>query len=256
MPGITIYKHNLPFCLCGAVRSTLNQVKKRGALVYKDATELAQIIDQTLAKPDATLNDLSAACELAKKYGFACVVVNSSYVAQARNLLSNTLIKVCATVGFPHGSSTTTVKIFEAMESIKNGASEVDIVANIGMVKSGRFDFVEVDIKNVIALTPQKVHTVVIETGSLAIDEITRICQIAMRTGAHFIKTSTGYGSRGTTMDDVRLIRRVVDTSCRIKACGGIMDLTTVMNMIAVGADRIDTSAGSAIMEEYLKKSA
>jgi deoxyribose-phosphate aldolase len=118
--------------------------------VFTDATQLARIIDHTLVRPDATINDLAEACESAKKYGFACVAVNSSYVAQARSFLSSTLIKVCAVVGFPHGSNTTTVKIFEAMEAIKNGASELDIVANIGMVKSGRFVFVEIDIKNII----------------------------------------------------------------------------------------------------------
>lgn len=222
--------------------------------MFNDAIQLARIIDYTLVGPDATLDDLAAACESAKKYGFACVVVNGSFVAQARSLLSDTLIKVCAVVGFPHGSSTTTVKIFETMESMKNGASEFDIVANIGMVKSSRFDVVEVDIKNVISLTPQRVHNFIIETGSLVTDEINRVCQIATRAGVEFIKTSTGYGPRGATVDDVRLIRQVVGTSCRIKASGGIRDLATVVAMVEAGAERICTSAGPTIMEEYMKK--
>lgn len=222
--------------------------------MFTDATQLARVIDHTLVRPDATLNDLAAACESAKKYGFACVVVNSSYVAQARNLLSSTLIKVCAVVGFPHGSNTTTVKIFEAMEAIKNGASELDIVANIGMIKSGRFDFVEIDIKNIISLTPQKVHKIIVETGSLTTDEITRVSQIAARAGAEFIKTSTGYGPRGATVEDVRLIKQAVGTSCRIKASGGIRDLATLTAMVEAGADRIGTSAGPEIMDEYMKQ--
>jgi deoxyribose-phosphate aldolase len=223
--------------------------------MFKDASQLAQILDRTLVRPDATLDDLAAACADAKKYGFACVVVNSSYVAPARELLSGTLVKVCSVVGFPHGANTTTVKIVEAMEAMKNGASELDIVINLGMMKSGRFDAVEIDIKNVIAMTPQKVHKVIIETGSLTPDEIARASRIAVRAGAEFIKTSTGYGPRGATVDDARLIRREIGSSCRIKASGGIKDLATVTAMIEAGAERIGTSAGPAIMEEYLKKS-
>ena len=221
--------------------------------MFTNATELAQFIDHTLVRPDATLDDLAAACESARKYGFACMVVNSGHVLRAREFLSNTLIKVCAVVGFPHGVSTTTVKIVEAMEAMKNGASEFDIVVNIGMIKSGCFDFVEIDIKNVIAMTPQKVHKVIIETGSLTNDEILRTSEIAMRAGAEFIKTSTGYGPRGATVEDVQLIRQAVGTACRIKASGGIKDLATVKAMIEAGAERIGTSTGPAIMEEYLR---
>lgn len=223
--------------------------------MFKDATQLAQLIDHTLVRPDATVDDLAAACEDAKKYGFACVVVNGSYVARARDLLSGTLIKVCSVVGFPHGASTTTVKIVEAMEAMKNGASELDIVINIGMAKSGKFDTVEIDIKNVIVMTPQKIHKIVIETGSLTPDEISRVSEIAMRSGAEFIKTSTGYGPRGATTDDVRLIRQAVGSSCRIKASGGIKDLAAVTAMIEAGAGRIGTSSGPAIMEEFLRSS-
>jgi deoxyribose-phosphate aldolase len=140
------------------------------------------------------------------------------------------------------------------MEAMKNGASELDIVMNIGMMKSRRFDIVEIDIKNVIAMTPQKVHKVIIETGSLAFDEIVHACQITVRTGAEFIKTSTGYGPRGVTIEDVGLIRKEVGSSCRIKASGGIKDLATVTALVEAGAERIGTSAGPAIMAEYLKQ--
>jgi len=222
--------------------------------MFKDASQLAQVIDHTLVRPDATFEDLAVACADAKKYGFACVVVNSCHVARARELMSNTLVKVCCVVGFPHGASTTTVKIVEAMEAMKNGASELDIVINIGMVKSGRFDVVEIDIKNVIAMTPQKVHKVIIETGYLTSDEITRVSQIAMGAGAEFVKTSTGYGPRGATIEDIRLIRGAVGSSCRIKASGGIRDLAAATAMFEAGAERIGTSAGVAIMQEYQKR--
>ncbi len=222
--------------------------------MFKDAGQLAYLIDHTLVRPDATLDDLEKACREAKQYGFACVVVNSSHVARARDLLSGSLVKVCCVVSFPHGSSTTTVKIVEAMEAVKNGAGELDIVINIGLVKSGRFDAAEVDIKNVIAMTPQKVHKVIIETGSLTPDEIVRVCQIAVRSQAEFIKTSTGYGPRGATADDIRLIRNTIGPSCRIKAAGGIKDLATATAMIEAGAERIGTSSGVAIMEEFLRR--
>lgn len=221
--------------------------------MFENAGRLAQMIDHTLVRPDATVADVAAACEEAKKYGFHCVVVSGSHVAQARELLSGTLIKVCAVIGFPHGASTTTVKIVEAMEAMKNGASELDIVINIGMMKSGRYDFVEIDLKNIIAMTPQKVHKIIIETGSLTQDEITRACEIAVRAGAEFVKTSTGYGPRGATVEDIRLLRQAVGQRCRIKASGGIRDLAAVSALVEAGAERIGTSAGPAIMEEYLR---
>ena len=224
--------------------------------MFEDAGQLAHMIDHTLVRPAATIADVAASCEEAKKYGFNCVVVSGSHVARARDLLSGTLIKVCAVVGFPHGASTTTVKIVEAMEAMKNGASEFDIVINIGMMKSGRSDIVEIDLKNIIAMTPQKVHKIIIETGSLTPDEITRACQISVRSGAEFVKTSTGYGPRGASAEDIRLIRQAVGTQCKIKAAGGIRDLAAVSALVEAGADRIGTSAGPAIMEEYIKSRA
>jgi deoxyribose-phosphate aldolase len=222
--------------------------------MFEDPVELAQMIDHTVVRPDATVDEVTQACEAARRYGFACVVVNSCHVARCRELLKGTLIKVCAVVGFPFGASTTTVKIVEAMEAMKNGASELDIVINIGMVKSGKYDLAEIDVKNVIALTPQKVHKVIIETGVLSPEEIRNVCTIAVKARAEFVKTSTGYGARGATVEDIVLIRETVGTGCRIKASGGIRDLATVTAMVEAGANRIGTSAGPAIMEEYLHK--
>ncbi len=221
--------------------------------MVQDAGQLAQMIDHTLVRPDATLNDLSAVCADAKKYGFFSVVVNGCHVAQAGEILTGSPVKVCAVAGFPLGANTTTVKIVEAMEALKNGASEIDFVINIGMVKSGRFDAVEVDITNIIAMTPKKVHKVILEIGYLTEDEVIRLCEIAMRTGAEFLKTSTGFGPRGATAEDVRLIKTIVGSACRIKASGGIRDLATLASLVEAGAERIGTSAGPAIMEEYYR---
>ncbi len=222
--------------------------------MFENAGQLAQMIDHTLVRPDATTTDITRACGEAKKYGFSSVVVNGCYVARARELLSGTLIKVCATVGFPHGSSTTTVKIVEAMEAVKNGASELDVVINLGLLKSGHLDIVEIDMKNIITMTPKLTHKFILETGFLTPEEITIVCNMAARIGSEFVKTSTGYGPRGATVEDIRLMRSAVGSACRIKASGGIRNLAAVSALAEAGAERIGTSSGVAIMEEYLSR--
>ena len=222
--------------------------------MFEDAGRLAQIIDHTLVRPDATIEDIATGCEEAKKYGFAAFIVNGCHAARARAALAGTPVKVGAVVGFPHGASTTTVKIVEAMEAMKNGAEELDIVINIGLVKSGRYDLVEIDMKNIIVMTPKTIHKVIVETGYLTTEEIANVCRLAVRAGAEFVITSTGYGPRGATVEDVRLIREVVGSLCRVKASGGIRDLATVSALAEAGAERIGTSAGASIMEEYMKQ--
>ena len=222
--------------------------------MFKDAGQLAQLIDHTLVRPDATLNDLAAACADAKRYRFAALIVSGWHVARAKAALAGAGVKVGAVVGFPHGACTTTVKIVEAMEAMKNGAEELDIVVNLGMVKSGKQDLLEIDIKNVVAMTKGMVHKIIIESGALTPAEVAEVCRIAVRAGTEFIKTSTGYGPRGATVDDVLTIRAVVGSTCRVKASGGIRDLETLLAMVKAGAERIGTSAGPAIMEEFLKR--
>ncbi|HUI68392.1 MAG TPA: deoxyribose-phosphate aldolase [Nitrospirota bacterium] len=222
--------------------------------MFENAAQLAQLIDHTLVRPDATITDLTRVCDEAKQYGFSTVVVNGGYVARAREMLSGTLLKVCAVVGFPHGANTTTVKIVEAMEAMKNGANELDIVINLGMLKSGRLDIVEIDIKNIIAMTPKLVHKVILETGYLTQEEITTVCSIAARIGSEFVKTSTGYGPRGATVEDIRLMCSAVGSACRVKASGGIRDLDSVTTLVEAGAERIGTSSSVTIMEEYLSR--
>jgi deoxyribose-phosphate aldolase len=143
------------------------------------------------------------------------------------------------------------VKIVEAMEAMKNGAEELDIAVNTGFVKSGWYDLFEVDVKNVIAMTPKTVHKIILETGLLTTHEIANACKLAVRSGAEFVKTGTGYGPRGATVEDVRLLREIVGSTCRIKAAGGIRDLAAVTALVEAGAERIGTSAGPALMREY-----
>jgi len=220
--------------------------------MFENAGQLAKMIDHTLVRPDATVTDLTRVCTEAKQYGFSTVVVNSCYVSRAKEMLAGTLLKVCAVVGFPHGATTTTVKIVEAMEAMKNGASELDIVINLGMLKSGRLDIVEIDIKNIIAMTPKLVHKIILETGYLTPEEITTVCTMAVRIGSEFVKTSTGYGPRGATVEDIRLMRNTVGSACGVKASGGIRNLAAVTALVEAGAQRIGTSSGVTIMEEYL----
>ena len=220
--------------------------------MFKDAGELAGMIDHTLVRPDATLGELSAACRDARQHRFAALIVNGWHVSRARTELAGSGVKVGAVVGFPHGACTTTVKIVEAMEAVKNGAEELDVVINLGMVRSGKLDLAEIDLKNVIAMTKGVVHKAIIETGALTANEIVDVCRIVVRSGAEFIKTSTGYGPRGATVDDVKAIRAAVGAACRIKASGGIRDLAALRSLAEAGAERIGTSSGPRIVEEFL----
>lgn len=220
--------------------------------MFEDASGLAKVIDHTLVKPDATLDDLVRACGEAKQYGFSAMIVSGCHVARAKAALAGTTVKVGAVVGFPQGACTTTVKIVEAMEAMKNGAEELDIMINLGLVKSGRLDLVEIDVKNTIVMTNGVIHKMILETGFLSNAEIILLCGVAARAGAEYIKTCTGFGPRGVTMEDVRLIRKAVGSTCRIKASGGIRDLATITELVEAGAERIGTSAGPLIMQEYL----
>ena len=222
--------------------------------MFDSAGSLARMIDHTLVRPDATLDDLAAACRDARAHRFAAIVVNGWHVARANAALAGSGVKVGAVVGFPHGACTTAVKIFEAMEAVKNGAEELDIMANLGMVKSGKLDLFEIDVKNVVVMTKGALHKIIIESGALTATEIADVCRVVARSGAEFVKTSTGFGVRGATVEDVRAIRAAVGSVCRIKASGGIRDLAAVRALVDAGAERIGTSAGPAIMEEYSKQ--
>ncbi|HAS54347.1 MAG: deoxyribose-phosphate aldolase [Nitrospirae bacterium GWC2_57_13] len=219
--------------------------------MFENIKSLAGLIDSTLVRPDATLQDLAVACDDARTCGFAALIVSSGLVKKAQELLAGSPVKVGAVIGFPHGACTTTVKIVEAMEALKNGAQELDIMINVGLLRSGAADRVEIDVKNVITMTSQALHKVILETGCLTATEIAEGSRIALRAGAAFLKTSTGFGFRGATVDDVKTIRAAVGSACRIKASGGIRDLASAQALVEAGADRIGTSAGRAIVEEF-----
>lgn len=220
--------------------------------MFESEADLARRIEHTLVKPDATLDQLAKACAEARAQGFAALIVSGWVVVRAKAALAGSGVRVGAVIGFPHGTCTTTVKIMEAMEAMRNGAEDLDIVMNLGMLKSGNWEQAEIDVKNVIAMTKGATHKVIIEAGALSPAELQEACLITVRSGAAFVKTSTGYGPRGVTAEDVTTIRSIIGTTCGIKASGGIKDLAAVTALTAAGADRIGTSAGPAIMKEFL----
>ncbi|MFQ5758285.1 MAG: deoxyribose-phosphate aldolase [Candidatus Bathyarchaeia archaeon] len=213
--------------------------------------QLARIIDHTLVKPTATKDAVIELCREAEKYGFRCVCVNSAYVPLAVQLLKGTDVKVCSTVGFPFGAALAEVKAFEAKRAVENGASEVDMVMNIGALKSGDYDKVKEDIKAVVdvkRLYGDVLVKVIIETGYLTDEEKIKACELAKEAGADFVKTSTGLVG-GATVEDVRLMRETVGEGMGVKAAGGIRDFQQALAMIEAGADRIGTSTAVAVIE-------
>ena len=207
-------------------------------------------IDHTLLKPSATQKDIKNLCAEAKKHRFYAVCVNSSYVAYAKQLVSKSNVKVCTVVGFPLGASTTETKVFEAKQAIAQGADEIDMVMNIGMMKSENFVSVYKDIRDVklaIGKTPLKV---IIEISELSKNEIVKAAQICLDAKADFVKTSTGFSKGGATLTAVKMIKKTIRNQAKIKASGGIRDLETAKKYIDLGADRIGTSSGVNILLE------
>jgi deoxyribose-phosphate aldolase len=214
--------------------------------------EIAQLIDHTLLKPDATRSDIDTLCDEARRFHFASVCVNACYVAQAAELLQGSDVNVCAVVGFPLGATLSSAKWFEANEAIRLGAREIDMVIAIGALKSGDDAAVGEDICSVTEASHRggTICKVIIETGLLTKDEKVRACQAAMQAGADFVKTSTGFGHGGATVEDVRLIRSIVGAKMGVKASGGIRTWQDVQKFLAAGATRIGTSSGVKILEE------
>lgn len=215
------------------------------------AQELAAMIDHTLLKPDAAPSDIVRLCAEADAYGFCSVCVNPSFVSLASKSLKNPAVKVCTVVGFPLGASATAVKVFEAQKALEDGASEIDMVAAIGMAKAGKWDFVKEDIlsvtKAVKAKVPSAVVKVIFETCLLDDAQIRELCRICTEAGVDFVKTSTGFSTGGATVHHVSLMKESVGDGIRVKASGGIRSYADAMAMIEAGADRLGTSAGIAI---------
>jgi len=225
--------------------------------------DIAGRIDHTLLKPEATEKDIIKLCEEALKYGFASVCVNPSWVQLASGIVKTSNVKVCTVVGFPLGASSRLVKGIEANDAIIAGADEIDMVLNIGYLKSGFDELVQAEIAHVHTITKQrgKILKVIIETCLLNDDEKVRACLISKRAGAGFVKTSSGFVfgkeivHNGATVEDVQLIRSVVGSEMGIKASGGIRDLDTALAMLEAGATRLGCSASVAIVEEAMRRS-
>jgi deoxyribose-phosphate aldolase len=214
---------------------------------------MARFIDHTLLKPTATKDDIKLLCQEAMNLGFWSVCVNPSYVSLASCILRNSEVKVCCVVGFPFGANTSEVKAYEAEKAIKDGADEIDMVINLGALKSGNFTLVKQDIQDIVekANFAQKDITVkvIIETGLLSKEEKVIACQIIKEAGANFVKTSTGINSTGATVQDVKLLRELVGLKFGVKASGGIRTYEFAMDLIKAGATRIGTSSGSLIIK-------
>jgi deoxyribose-phosphate aldolase len=209
---------------------------------------LAPYIDHTILKAQATLADIKKLCLEAKEHDFAAVCVNPCFVKAASVFLESSTVKLATVVGFPLGASATPTKVFETQEAIKNGATEIDMVMAIGLFKSGDHKYVKDDIKAVVEAAGTKAVKVIIETCYLSTQEIARAAQLAVDAGAAFVKTSTGFGSRGASLEDILIIKRAIADKARIKASGGIRNREDALAMIEAGASRIGTSSGIAIV--------
>jgi deoxyribose-phosphate aldolase len=208
------------------------------------------MIDHTLLRADATQSEMAKLTEEAKQYQFASVCVNPGWVAYAAEQLQGTGVDICTVIGFPLGASTSETKAFETKDAIAKGATEVDMVINISALKDGKDDVVEQDIRAVVeAAAGKALVKVIIETCLLTDEEKVRACQAAVKAGADFVKTSTGFSTGGATPEDIALMRRTVGPDVGVKASGGVRSLEDMQKMIAAGATRIGASSGVKIMQ-------
>lgn len=239
----------------GSVQQVLNAGADRiGASlgVGNAAGRFARFIDHTILKPEATESQLRQLCAEAAQYGFAAVCVNPTWVRLCADLLRNTPVKVCTVVGFPLGATLPEVKAYETRRSIRLGAEEIDMVINVGALKSGDYALVERDVAGVAgACREEGAHSkVIIEAALLTDEEKVQACTLSKSAGADFVKTSTGFGPGGATVEDVALMRRVVGAAMGVKAAGGIRSFQDAQGMVRAGATRIGASASVKIMQE------
>jgi deoxyribose-phosphate aldolase len=250
-------------CLCHAVRHDCCPDRLQGVIdagatrvgVYAIGgapASVAGLIDHTLLKPDATRNEIDDLCREAAQFGFATVCVNPAWVALAARRLAGTPVGVCSVVGFPLGATTADVKGYETRRAIFDGAREIDMVINIGALKSADLHTVERDIEAVVAPCRDcgVLSKVIIEAALLTDDEKVTACTLAKAAGADYVKTSTGFGPGGATAADVALMRRVVGAGMGVKAAGGVRDLDALKAMVAAGATRVGASAGVKIIQQ------
>ena len=210
---------------------------------------LNKYIDHTILKATASSSDVQKLCVDAIEHKFYSVCVNGCYVADAKQLLQGTDVKVAAVVGFPLGAMTTAAKVFEAKEAVENGASEIDMVINIAKLKDGEFEYVENEIRQIKEAIGDNVLKVIIETCYLTDEEKVKACELSLVAKADFVKTSTGFGTGGATYEDVKLMKSVVGDNAKVKASGGVRDKETAQKYVDLGAERLGTSSGIEIVK-------
>ena len=210
---------------------------------------LNKYIDHTILKATASNSDVQKLCEEAIEHEFYSVCVNGCYVADAKQLLQGTDVKVAAVVGFPLGAMTTAAKVFEAKEAVENGASEIDMVINVAKLKDGEFEYVENEIRQIKEVIGDNVLKVIIETCYLTDEEKVKACELSLVAKADFVKTSTGFGTGGATYEDVKLMKSVVGDIAKVKASGGVRDKETAQKYVELGAERLGTSSGIDIVK-------
>lgn len=211
--------------------------------------KLNKLIDHTLLKPEATKAQIEKLCGEAKEYDFKSVCVNPHYVKYAKELLKESDVLVCTVIGFPLGQNTTAIKVAETKDAIQNGADEIDMVINIGALKSKDEDYVLNEIKEIRKACKGKTLKVIIETCLLTDEEKITACKLSNEAGADFVKTSTGFSTHGATVEDVKLMRETVGEDMGVKASGGIRDRETALKMVEAGATRLGVSAGVEIVK-------
>jgi deoxyribose-phosphate aldolase len=214
----------------------------------RTSKDIAPYIDHTLLKADATRAEIVKLCDEARRYGFATVCVNSSNVGLASRLLDGSPSKAIAVVGFPLGAGTTSAKVFETREAVREGAAEIDMVINIGQLKARNYGYVECDIREVVQAAKPRPVKVILETAALTRDEKIIGCALSKAAGAAFVKTSTGFGAGGATAEDVALMRQIVGDDVGVKASGGVRTTADAQKMIEAGANRLGASASVAIV--------
>ena len=209
-----------------------------------------KMIDHTVLKADTPLETVKKICDEAMEYGFASVCINPCHVAYCSDYLKDSDVNVCTVIGFPLGANTSAVKAFETKDAIANGADEIDMVMNIGALKDKNYDLVRDDVKAVVEAANGTLVKVILETCLLTEDEIKKACELCVEAKADYVKTSTGFSTRGATIEDVRIMKEAVHGKAKVKAAGGVRTPEDMVKIVAAGADRIGTSAGCSLVKK------
>jgi deoxyribose-phosphate aldolase len=216
--------------------------------------KIAKTIDHSLLKPEMTRDEVRQGCEIAKQYGVASVCCKPSDVAFCAEILKGTDVEIGTVVGFPHGSSTTATKVFETKAALADGATEIDMVLNIGLLKSGLYEEVKSDIKAVVDAAGGKMVKVILENAYLTDDEKVAACKLCEAAGAHYVKTSSGYAPTGATVADVKLMRASVSPKVKVKSAGGVRTLDALIEMLDAGIERSGATTTSTMLDEYTQR--